>query len=201
MILFTFVFEDSPPPLYKRMHIDESLILRIGQDDKEAFRDFYSLTERTLYGYILSIVKNPEDTLDILHDTYIKIRSSAHLYKPLGKPLAWVFTIARNLSMTRLRREALISPELPVEMENSLSFSYVTDLEDRLVLQGVLKLLDEDERTIIILHAISGMKFTEIANNLSKPISTVMSRYHRALKKLKKHLKEQGGVDNEFNRR
>ncbi|MGM9973392.1 MAG: RNA polymerase sigma factor [Clostridiaceae bacterium] len=189
MLLFTFVFEDSPPLINNRIKIDETLIKRIGQDDKNAFRDFYALTERTLYGYILSLVKNPEDTLDILHDTYIKIRASAHLYKPMGKPLAWIFTIARNLSMTKLSRDTRTSGELPMGMENSLTFSYVTDPEDRLVLESALSILEEDERTIIILHAVSGLRFSEIAQNLSKPISTVMSRYHRALKKLRNHIK------------
>ena len=199
MLLFNFVFEDSPPLINNRIKIDEALIVRIGQDDKEAFRELYALTERTLYGYILSIVKNPEDTLDILHDTYIKIRASAHLYKPMGKPLAWIFTIARNLSMTRISRASRTSGELPMGMENSLTFSYVTDPEDKLVLESALSILEEDERMIIILHAVSGLRFSEIAQNLSKPISTVMSRYHRGLKKLRKHLKAKGGTHYEFN--
>ena len=84
-------------------------------------------------------------------------------------------------------------------MENSLAFSYVTDPEDKLVLESALSILEEDERTIIILHAVSGLRFSEIAQNLSRPISTVMSRYHRGLKKLRKHLRSKGGTYYEFN--
>ena len=113
----------------KQLKIDESLFERIGQDDTEAFEMLYHQTERTMYAYILSVVKNHDDTLDILQDTYLKIRASAHLYKPMGKPLAWMFTIARNLAMTKFRRKQRFSDSEHLEMENSLSFSYVEDLK------------------------------------------------------------------------
>lgn len=38
-----------------------------------------------------------------MHDTYIRVRAAAHLYEPMGKPMAGVFTIARNLSLMKLR--------------------------------------------------------------------------------------------------
>jgi RNA polymerase sigma-70 factor (ECF subfamily) len=76
-------------------------------------------------------------------------------------------------------------------LENSLQFSYVTDPEDKLVLETTLEILAEDERQIVLLHAVSGMKHKEIAKNLGIPLSTALSKYHRALKKLKENLKEE----------
>lgn len=176
----------------KQLKIDESLFERIGQDDTEAFEMLYHQTERTMYAYILSVVKNHDDTLDILQDTYLKIRASAHLYKPMGKPLAWMFTIARNLAMTKFRRKQRFSDSEHLEMENSLSFSYVEDPEDKFVLQSALTILTEEEREIILLHAVSGMKHKEIATSLGLPLSTTLSKYRRALKKLREHLKKEG---------
>ena len=101
MILFNFVFGTNSagnnPKQRKSTDIDEKLFEQIGQDDMEAFETLYIITERTMYAYILSLVKNHEDALDIMHDTYLKVRSAAHLYKPMGKPLAWMFTIAKIL--------------------------------------------------------------------------------------------------------
>ncbi|NMA68300.1 MAG: RNA polymerase sigma factor [Desulfitobacterium sp.] len=179
---------------YRKVEIDESLFVSIGEDDIEAFETLYHLTERTMYAYILSIVKNHDDTLDILQDTYLKIRSAAHLYKPMGKPLAWMFTIARNLSLSKLRLENRMADMENLDMENSLQFSYVTDPEDRIVLMAALKVLAEDERKIILLHAVSGMKHREIAENVGIPLSTALSKYHRGLKKLRKYLQDKGGV-------
>ena len=44
---------------------------------------------------------------------------------------------------------------------------------------------DEEERQIILLHAVSGLKHREIAELLEKPLSTVLSKYNRGLKKMK----------------
>lgn len=176
----------------KQLKIDESLFERIGQDDPEAFEELYHLTERTMYAYILSVMKHHEDALDIMQDTYLKIRAASHLYKPMGKPLAWMFTIARNLCMTKLRRKQRFSDSEHLEMDNNLNFSYVEDPEDKFVLESALAILTEEEREIILLHAVSGMKHKEIAANLGIPLSTTLSKYRRALKKLREHLKKEG---------
>lgn len=176
----------------KQLKIDESLFERIGQDDAEAFEELYHITERTMYAYILSVIKNHDDALDVMQDTYLKIRAAAHLYKPMGKPLAWMFTIARNLCMTKLRRKQRFSDSENLEMENSLTFSYIEDPEDKFVLESALLILTEEEREIVLLHAVSGMKHKEIAANLGLPLSTTLSKYRRALKKLREHLKKEG---------
>ncbi|MBC3797248.1 RNA polymerase sigma factor [Acetobacterium tundrae] len=174
----------------KKLNIDEELFIRIAEDDIAAFEELYRLTERTLYAFVLSIIKNHDDALDVVQDTYLKIRAAAHLYKPMGKPMAWVFTIARNLSISKIRFKKK-NDSVPVEdLENDLSFSYVTDSGDKLVLQAAFKILNDQEREIILLHAISGFSHREIAESLDVPISTVLSKYHRGLKKLKKYLTE-----------
>ena len=192
MILFAFVTDESTSKTSrKQLNIDESLFERIGKDDMDAFESLYALTERTLYAYILSIVRNHEDTLDILQETYLKIRSAAHLYMPMGKPLAWMFTIARNLYLSKVRSDQRHSFLESDAIENNIQFSYVSDYEDRIVLEKTLAILSEDERQIVLLHAVSGMKHKEIAQNLGIPLSTALSKYHRALKKLKENLKEE----------
>lgn len=174
----------------KEVYIDERLFKRIGANDMDALDELYKLTERTLYAYILSIVKNHDETLDLMQETYVKIMSSAHLYKPMGKPLAWMFTISKNLYYDKIRKGKREFNMDSGEIANDLNFSYITDNEDRLVLETVLKNLDEDERKIVILYAVSGLKHKEIAENIGLKLSTTLSKYHRALKKLRIHLNE-----------
>ncbi len=193
MMLFCSVMEQQSPHSahHKKLIIDEAVFIKIAENDLAAFEEFYRLTERTVYAFVLSILKNHDDTLDVLQDTYLKIRGAAHLYKPMGKPMAWVFTISRNLAMTKLRSKKLTDNALVEDIGNDLSFSYVTDREDKLVLQSALKILNDQEREIILLHAISGFSHNEIAKSLGIPLSTALSKYHRGLKKLRKHLIEQ----------
>lgn len=192
MIFCSMVDEQAPHSEHKKkVIIDEMVFIKIAENDMAAFETFYRLTERSVYAFALSILKNHDDALDVLQDTYLKIRAAAHLYKPMGKPMAWVFTIARNLSMSKLRSKKQTDSVQIEDMENDLSFSYINDNEDKLVLQSALKILNEQEREIILLHAISGLTHIEIAKNIGIPLSTVLSKYHRGLKKLKKHLTEQ----------
>lgn len=163
MLLFTFVFDDRHTKNYKSKDIDEKFFERIGNNDMLAFEELYYQTERTLYAFILSTVKNHDETLDLMQETYIKIMASAHLYKPMGKPLAWMFTIARNIFLSNVRkekREVRIDSDI---IEDNLKFSYVKDYEDRVVLETALNILSEEERKIIILYAVSGLKHKEIA--------------------------------------
>jgi RNA polymerase sigma factor (sigma-70 family) len=194
MILFCAIVGPEVPNLhkYRKLNIDEEIFRKIAQNDMAAFEELYHLTERSVYSFALSILKNHEDAMDILQETYLKIRGAAHLYKPMGKPLAWIFTITKNLAMSKYRmtsRTAAISTE---DLAEDLSYSYVNDQEDKLVLRAALSILDMEEREIILLHAISGFKHREIAEHLGISLGTVLSKYHRGLNKLKKHLKEQG---------
>ena len=62
--------------------------------------------------------------------------------------------------------------------------------EDRLMLRMVLQVLSEEELQIVMLHAVAGCKHREIAQLLELPLPTVLSKYHRALKKLRKQWEE-----------
>ena len=193
MLLFTFVLDDGPNPENKntkKLYIDENLFKRIGSNDMEALEDLYNLTERTLYAYVLSIVKNHDETLELMQETYIKIMSSAHLYKPMGKPLAWMFTIAKNLYFSKIRKKNREVNMDSIDIEDDMRFSYVTDSDDKMVLETALSILTEEERQIVLLHAVSGMKHREIAESIGLKLSTTLSKYHRALKKIRENLTE-----------
>lgn len=192
MILFTFVLEDGEQPQLNSPNIDENLIRKIGKGDMEALDEFYHITERTLYAYVLSLTKNHDTTLDIMQETYTKLISAAHLYKPMGKPLAWIFTIAKNLFYTKIRKADREVNLDALEISDHKNFSYITEMDDRIVLEAVLKLLTEEEREIVMLYAVSGMKHKEIAESLNINLSTALSKYHRALKKLREYLEGRG---------
>lgn len=172
-------------------YVDETLLEAIARDDDEAFTDFYHQTYRPLYSFVLSILKNHDNSLDIIQDTYIKIKSSAHLYKPMGKPLAWVFTIARNLCMDSFAKNKRFADMEDDQIEDSLDFSFVSDPMDRLVLESAMKVLSEEEAEIILLFAVQGYKHREIAELLGMKQNTVISKYNRGLKKLREYLEKE----------
>lgn len=198
MLIFGMVLDDGPIQLNDvKKHafdLDESLIQRIAHRDMAAFDELYYKTEKILYSYILSFVKQHEDTLDLLQETYVKLMNSSHLYQPMGKPLAWLFTISKNLAISHLRSKKNYVDVDVIDLENDISYSYVDNNTDNEVLRIALNILSEEERTIVLLSAISGLKHREIANNLDLKLSTVLSKYHRAIKKMREYIRKEGLV-------
>lgn len=192
MLMFNFILADGPPEPVKAppIDIDEDLFRRIGQNDMTALEELYHLTERTLYAFSVSLTRDHEEAVDLIQETYIKVMSAAHLYQPMGKPLAWLFTIAKNLYYSKYRKESKVIQLEPEIIANDRRFAYISDADDKIVLEGVLKRLTEEEREIVMLHAASGMKHQEIADALGLKLSTTLSKYRRALQKLKHYLEE-----------
>lgn len=101
MMIFAAVAYDEPQPR-ETVKIDESLFSRIGAGEKDAFCALYEQASNIVYSYAISLLRNREDAEDAMQETFLKIRSAAHLYVPMGKPMAWIFTIARGMTLTMM---------------------------------------------------------------------------------------------------
>ena len=71
-----------------------------------------------------------------------------------------------------------------------MDFHQIEDREDRIVLEIAFQVLSQEECQIIVMHAVSGLRHREISELLHIPLSTVLSKYRRGLKKLRRQLEE-----------
>ena len=168
--------------------VDKTIEL-IANGDKGALADLYGQAKTQVYSYALSVLKNRSDAEDALSETFLEIWRCAPAYRPKGKPMAWIITITKNLCYMKLRERRKFSDE-PADFDSLVDQSALSP-EDRATIFAVIEDLDEAEREVIILHAIVGLKHREIAKILSAPLSTVLSRYQRAIGKLKKTLNDE----------
>lgn len=168
----------------------DALLSRVAAGDRDALALFYEQTRGAVYGYALSILRNEQDALDAVHDSYLLIVKNASKYKTQGKPMAWVFTIVKNTCLQQLRvrrktdgfvQEQAFHVELSAEM----------NADDRLTLTACMEGLSEEERQIVVLHAVAGLRHREIAQMMDLPLATVLSKYHRSLKKLRAILEKE----------
>lgn len=169
----------------------DGCLRRIAGGDRGALTELYEQTRSAVYAFSLSIVRSHEAAEDILQDVYIRIWDSADQYSSAGKPLAWILAVTRNEARQYLRQHsrtvALPAEDLQARMEAQPPGAAP---EDRMVLSALLDALSDEERQIVTLHAVAGLKHRELSKLLSLPLSTVISKYHRALKKLKNQLEE-----------
>lgn len=132
-------------------------------------------------------MKNAHDAQDLTQDAFVRIWEKAPQYRPQGSPWRGL-AVARNLALMALRqreRQADLSEE---EWDAIPAEGPALSPEERELLQTALAALEEQERRIVVLHAVTGLKHREIAQLLELPLATVLSKYHRALKKLKVRL-------------
>ncbi len=162
----------------------ESWIKAIGQGDRDALAALYHATSSAVYAYALSVLKDRGDAEDAMHDCYVSIRDCAKDYRPQGKPMAWIITITRNLCLKQIRQQKWTVPLTDVEY----FIPGNADPADALMLRLCLRELSDEERQIVVLHAVAGLKHRQIGELLGLKTSTVLSKYHRALQKLRQML-------------
>ena len=121
----------------------------------EALERLYNTAKAAVYSYSLSVLRNVQDAEDVLHDCFVNIFTAAAGYRPHGKPMAWIITIAKNLCFARLRQHNR-QEQLPDEdWSEMLADNAGLSNEDRLVLRECLGRLSEEENRIVVLHAVA----------------------------------------------
>ena len=168
----------------------EDCIARIAGGDKDALADLYSRTRPAVYRAAFHAAPSPQDAEDVTQDAFVRIWDTAASYRPQGKPMAWVLTITRNLAISRLREHGRTEPLVQEDWQDRLADNPAVTHEDRMMLEAVLSALSDEERQIVTLHALTGLRHREIAALLGLPLPTVLSKYSRALKKLQLAWKE-----------
>ena len=166
----------------------EEMIFEIGRGNLAFLEKLYKKTHVSVYGFALSFLKNTSDAQDVLHDVYIALYNSAAGYRPQGKPMAWIITVARNLCLMKIRQRNKMSDIPQEDWEPFLESRENISHEDRIVIKECMRSLSDSERQIVVLHALSGFKHREIAQITNLPLSTVLSKYNRAIKKLREQL-------------
>jgi len=166
---------------------EDQLLLLMKTGDMDGFRKLYERTAKGVYSYALSILRHPQDAEEVMQDTYLTAWRRAGQYESEGKPMAWLLTIARNLCYMRLRKQkdhpCISYEELEEEEPGELCLQIELAPEKQMLLKA-LGSLGEEERKIVLLHDAGDMKHREIAEYLGYPLSTVLSKYRRALKRL-----------------
>ena len=170
----------------KKVNIDERLFERISMGDEEAFKELYELSYKPLYAFLLSLTQNAEDAQDLLQDTFVQVFNHSHKYQNKGNPMAWMMKIGKNLFLMQYRKNQNKQTASFEELENMLGLDQIQNVEDRILLEKIFSEVSSEEREIIVMHVVGGLKFREIAQVTGKPVGTVLARYNRSMKKLQK---------------
>ena len=189
--MFSVLMTTEYAPARER-HELQRLLLRIADGEREALAELYRSTRTAVYGLALSYLKNAHDAQDLTQDVYVQVWDCAEQYCPTGSPMGWLLAVCRNLCLMQLRSESRHTPLTDAEWDAIPAEETGLSVDERTLLQQDLAGLGEEERRVVLLNAITGLKHREIAALLELPLPTVLSKYHRALKRMRIFL---GGDD------
>ena len=161
----------------------------VSAGDRAAFACLYDRLKAPVYGLALSILRVRDDAEDVMQNTFLRVWDCAGQYRPGTDARAWVLKITRNLALMLLRTRRR-SAELGDWAESLTDSDKAAPVLDRLVLEALLRYLDETEREGGMLFAGGGYYHKEIAAVLEKTYATGRWKYSNAMKKLKRHLED-----------
>ena len=170
---------------------DADLIHKAGQGDVEAFNLLISRWEKRVFNYLLRILQNREDALDLSQDVFLKAYQNLRKLDDPTRFAAWLFRIAHNEAYSLFRKR---KPEGEPEGEERTGVqvtaggTHVFPIELSLAVSTALERLSADQREAVVLKIYQGFKFEEMSEILSCPVSTVKSRLYTALELLKADL-------------
>ena len=167
------------------------LLQKLAEGDMEALRDLYERVSSAVYTFALSVVQNPTTAEDVMQDAFVNIAQNANKYVSQGKPMAWIMTITKNIALMKLKRMDNRNSSLEDYMDVAKTDDFAQS-DRRLMLRKALSELKDEDRQIVILHAMTGMKHREIAEIMKIPLPTVLTKYKRSLEKMRRTI---GGDD------
>ena len=140
----------------------------------------------SLRRYAWSLMRNANDADDLVQDCLLRALDRLDTVREEGQLRPWLFPIMHNLYVNRWRR-AKIRAEVSAEKtaaEMPVPPSQPASAEMRDVLRG-LRELPAEQRQVILLVAVEGFEYAEVAAMLGVPVGTVMSRLSRARDRLR----------------
>jgi RNA polymerase sigma-70 factor (ECF subfamily) len=152
-----------------------------------------------LYRTAVRLTGRPQDAEDLVQETYLRAWRSLHTYRPGTNPKAWLFRILHNAHIDRFRASTRTVQTVD-ELEGQDPAFVVHDTPESLVLSGVMDAelrqalmeLPEVFRSCLILADLEGFSYQEIADILSIPRGTVMSRLFRGRRAMRRALTHYG---------
>ena len=166
----------------------KQLLSGVAAGEREALAELYRRTKAAVYGMALSYLHSAHDAQDMTQDVFVRVWDCASQYRPTGSPMGWLLALCRNLCLMQLRSARRSTALTDAEWDAIPAEETGLSVEERVLLQHALAELGEEERRIVLLHAVTGLKHREIAALLELPLATVLSKYHRALKKMRSFL-------------
>ena len=184
------------PLLAENTDAMEEVKVRKNREAKEMlFEELFSTYRDRVYYIARRYANNAEDALDLVQEIFIKAYCSLDTVKNAGNYGAWLYRIAVNHCIDKVRRKRLNElsyEEISKNGGGAVASSAVVPLEGvsgnelRAKVLDLVEELSPEHRAVLLLHCMENLPYKQIARIMRCSVGTVMSRLHYARKYLRR---------------
>ena len=177
----------------------DRLLLRVGSDrDRSAFKKLYEHFAPRLKSFLLRIGSDMSAAEEICQESMIMVWRRAETFNPESAGAStWIFTIARNKRIDKLRKDNRPLPDLndpsffqiPVDKSDDI----LQRVEEEKKIKNALKNLPPEQAKLILSAYYEEKSHRKIADDTNLPLGTVKSRIRLAINRLRTQLEELEG--------
>lgn len=183
---------------------DEKLVAAVLKGDRERFGDLVGRYQARLVNYLYRTVRNLDDAHDLAQEVFVKVYQALDRYDPRYRFSTWLFRVARNAAIDRLRKRrlSLVSLQLRGDEEGSHRdwelpgdergpYRNLRNRERGDAIQRAVEALPWEYRELVVLRHFAELSYEEIATLREMPLGTVKNKLFRARQMLKEKLADQ----------
>jgi RNA polymerase sigma-70 factor (ECF subfamily) len=161
-------------------------VARAQAGDMAAVRFLYLSEKDSVYGYVLSFVRDPHEAEDLTQHVFLKLISVIPKYQAREVPFtAWLLRVARNVALDHLRQRRPLLREDVYEPSREADDS---GRDRRWGLEQALSALPQEQREVVVLRHLVGLSPGEIAERMGRSESSVRGLHHRGRQAMRREL-------------
>ena len=176
---------------------EQELILQAMRGHRPSFALLTRRYYKRVHVVALRVVRNQDDAADIAQETFLRAFRKLDSFDPSRPLFPWLHQIATNLSINHIQRVRKREGELPefdtLEAPHDGPEAATLHRDDAARVRAAILALPDTFRRVIELNHFDECSYAEIAEILSIPVGTVMSRLYHARQKLRSIMNE-GGI-------
>lgn len=171
-------------PQGERLPVDAQLVALAKTDRDRAFELLYNAYRGRIFTFLLRISGSSETADDLAQDTFVKAHGALGRLEGDQKLLPWLYRIANNTAIDHLRRRKRFAwlpwTDLHGTSEEPHADDAHTATRTRAEVGEILRSLPPDNAAALLLHALEGYSYEEIAQIQGTTMSAARSRIARA---------------------
>ncbi len=182
---------------------DRELIAAVLKGDQESFSELVERYQGRLVNYLFRLLRDVDEAHDLAQEVFLKIYQALDRYDPQYKFSTWLFRVARNAAIDRIRKRRLKfvsmdrrrtddGPEGTWEPTSTAAgpYSNLRNVERGGAIQRAIDDLPWEYRQLIVLRHYGELTYDEIATSQQMPLGTVKNKLFRARQMLKEKLRD-----------